>query len=149
MVNRIVSAIKAKGKNYRVRLAGVVANRSAETDQIDKFNDRVGLKTMAQLPDLDAIRRQVVERAGAESARVEVAFETIAPDDTTLWSNDSRKELRVALGRTGATRLQYLTLGRGMAQHLQPRITFATCLQHGRSIVIAAIVNYDDVTAAA
>jgi light-independent protochlorophyllide reductase subunit L len=61
-MNRIVSAIKAKAKNYEVRLGGVVANRSAETDQIDKFNDRVGLKTMAQLPDLDAIRRSRLQK---------------------------------------------------------------------------------------
>jgi len=40
-----------------VRLGGVVANRSRETDQIDRFNDEVGLQTMAVLPDSDAIRR--------------------------------------------------------------------------------------------
>jgi light-independent protochlorophyllide reductase subunit L len=55
-MNRIVQAIGAKAKNYNVRLGGVIANRSAETDQIDKFNARTGLKTMAHLPDLDAIR---------------------------------------------------------------------------------------------
>ncbi len=42
-MNRIVQAIQAKAKNYKVRLGGVVANRSAETDQIDKFNERTGL----------------------------------------------------------------------------------------------------------
>ncbi len=56
-MNRIVAAIQAKAKNYRVRLGGVVANRSAATDQIDRFNDRVGLETMQVFPDLDAIRR--------------------------------------------------------------------------------------------
>ena len=55
-MNRIVQAIAAKSKNYAVRLGGVIANRSAGTDQIDKFNARTGLKTMAHLPDLDAIR---------------------------------------------------------------------------------------------
>jgi light-independent protochlorophyllide reductase subunit L len=43
-MNRIVAAIKAKSKNYGVRLGGVIANRSADTDQIDRFNDRVGMK---------------------------------------------------------------------------------------------------------
>ncbi len=61
-MNRIVSAIKAKAKNYDVRLGGVVANRSAETDQIDKFTERVGLKMVAQLPDLDAIRRSRLQK---------------------------------------------------------------------------------------
>jgi light-independent protochlorophyllide reductase subunit L len=55
-MNRIVAAIAAKGKNYDVRLGGVIANRSAGTDQIDKFNARIGLKTMAHFPDLDVIR---------------------------------------------------------------------------------------------
>ncbi|MCA6518083.1 MAG: ferredoxin:protochlorophyllide reductase (ATP-dependent) iron-sulfur ATP-binding protein, partial [Pseudanabaena sp. M110S1SP2A07QC] len=45
-MNRIVAAIQSKAKNYRVRLGGIIANRSEGTDQIDKFNDRVGLKTL-------------------------------------------------------------------------------------------------------
>jgi light-independent protochlorophyllide reductase subunit L len=62
-MNRIVAAINAKSKNYAVRLGGVIANRSAGTDQIDKFNDRVGLKTMARFPDLDVIRRSRLKKA--------------------------------------------------------------------------------------
>ena len=41
-MNRIVAAIQAKSKNYKVRLGGVIANRSDATDQIDRFNERVG-----------------------------------------------------------------------------------------------------------
>ena len=41
-MNRIVAAIQAKSKNYPVRLAGVIANRSDTTDQIDRFNDAIG-----------------------------------------------------------------------------------------------------------
>src|SRR6476620_7111396 len=37
-MNRIVAAIKAKAKNYDVRMAGVIANRSAATDEIDRSN---------------------------------------------------------------------------------------------------------------
>lgn len=61
-MNRIVAAIGAKAKNYKVRLGGVVANRSAATDQIDKFTGAVGLDTMAVLPDLDAIRRSRLQK---------------------------------------------------------------------------------------
>ena len=61
-MNRIVSAIKAKAKNYKVRLGGVVANRSKDTDQIDKFNSRTGLKTMAHFKDVDAIRRSRLKK---------------------------------------------------------------------------------------
>lgn len=62
-MNRIVAAIQAKSKNYKVRLGGVIANRSAATDQIDRFNERVGLKTMAQFRDLDVIRRSRLKKA--------------------------------------------------------------------------------------
>ena len=61
-MNRIVSAIQAKAKNYKVRLGGVVANRSKDTDQIDKFNNRTGLKTMAHFKDVDAIRRSRLKK---------------------------------------------------------------------------------------
>ncbi|MBB4303326.1 light-independent protochlorophyllide reductase subunit L [Rhodobium orientis] len=55
-MNRIVAAIRAKAKNYDVRLGGVIANRSANTDQIDRYNDAIGLKRLAHIPDDDAVR---------------------------------------------------------------------------------------------
>jgi len=55
-MNRIVAAITAKAKNYKVRVGGVIANRSKATDQIDRFNEAIGLKLLAHFPDLDAIR---------------------------------------------------------------------------------------------
>ena len=62
-MNRIVAAIQAKSKNYNVRLGGVIANRSSETDQIQRFNDRTGLKTMAQFADLDVFRRSRLKKS--------------------------------------------------------------------------------------
>ncbi|MDE1921842.1 MAG: ferredoxin:protochlorophyllide reductase (ATP-dependent) iron-sulfur ATP-binding protein [Gammaproteobacteria bacterium] len=62
-MNRIVAAIQAKSKNYAVRLGGVIANRSVATDQIDKFNERTGLRTMARFPDLDVIRRSRLKKS--------------------------------------------------------------------------------------
>ncbi|WP_270933228.1 ferredoxin:protochlorophyllide reductase (ATP-dependent) iron-sulfur ATP-binding protein [Falsiroseomonas oryzae] len=56
-MNRIVAAIKAKSANYGVRLGGVIANRSKDTDQIEKFNAVSGMRTLAHFPDLDVIRR--------------------------------------------------------------------------------------------
>ena len=55
-MNRIVAAITAKSKNYAVRVGGVIANRSKDTDQIDRFNEAIGLKLLAHFPDLDEIR---------------------------------------------------------------------------------------------
>jgi light-independent protochlorophyllide reductase subunit L len=62
-MNRIVQAIGAKAKNYNVRLGGVIANRSAGTDQIDKYNKQIGLKLAAHFPDLDAIRRSRLKKS--------------------------------------------------------------------------------------
>jgi light-independent protochlorophyllide reductase subunit L len=62
-MNRIVAAIQAKSKNYAVRLAGVIANRSAATDEIDRFNDAIGLKRIAHIPDLDVIRRSRLKKS--------------------------------------------------------------------------------------
>ncbi len=61
-MNRIVQAIGAKAKNYNVRLGGVIANRSAATDQIDKYNQQIGLKLAAHFPDLDVIRRSRLKK---------------------------------------------------------------------------------------
>jgi light-independent protochlorophyllide reductase subunit L len=62
-MNRIASAIIAKSKNYDVRIGGVIANRSAGTDEIDRFNDATGLKKIAHFPDLDAIRRSRLKKS--------------------------------------------------------------------------------------
>lgn len=61
-MNRIVAAIQAKSRNYDVRMAGVIANRSAATDEIDRFNEATGLKRLAHFPDLDAIRRSRLKK---------------------------------------------------------------------------------------
>lgn len=61
-MNRIVAAIGAKSKNYDVRLAGVVANRSRETDEIDRFCDRIGMQRLAHFRDVDAIRRSRLKK---------------------------------------------------------------------------------------
>jgi light-independent protochlorophyllide reductase subunit L len=62
-MNRIVAAIQAKSKNYGVRLGGVIANRSAQVDQIDRFNARAGLSTLAQFPDMDLVRRSRLKKS--------------------------------------------------------------------------------------
>ncbi len=62
-MNRIVAAIHTKSKNYNVRIGGVIANRSAGTDQIDRFNAAVGLQRLAHFPDLDVVRRSRLKKS--------------------------------------------------------------------------------------
>ena len=61
-MNRIIAAVQAKSKNYAVRLAGCVANRSRETDEVDKYCKVIGFNRLAHLPDLDAIRRSRLKK---------------------------------------------------------------------------------------
>ena len=59
----------------------------------------------------------VVGREAKDSLRVEVPFASVAPSGEQSWSRDTRSEISVPLGHTGAVRLQHLRLGRGIAQH--------------------------------
>ncbi|WP_292285001.1 ferredoxin:protochlorophyllide reductase (ATP-dependent) iron-sulfur ATP-binding protein [Marivita sp.] len=61
-MNRIIAAVQAKSANYKVRLAGCVANRSKDTDEVDRFCDEVGFKRIAHMPDYDAIRRSRLKK---------------------------------------------------------------------------------------
>jgi len=52
-----------------------------------------------------------------DSSRVEVPFAHVAPPEAEVWTEDTASELRVPVGRTGATKFQYLAIGRGTCQH--------------------------------
>ncbi|MBI9016196.1 MAG: cell division protein FtsK [Phycisphaerae bacterium] len=72
-------------------------------------------------PPTEDILTEIIKhigKAAQESSKVEVPFETIAPAADKFWSLKSDDELVVPIGRTGATRLQQLKLGKGMAQHM-------------------------------
>jgi len=61
-MNRIIAAVQAKSKNYNVRLAGCVANRSKDTDEVDRYCRTVGFNRIAHMPDVDAIRRSRLKK---------------------------------------------------------------------------------------
>lgn len=62
---------------------------------------------------LDFVRK--VGEASTDSNQVQLPFEAIAPGE--LWQGDTTNELRVAIGRTGATKHQMLAIGKGTRQH--------------------------------
>jgi light-independent protochlorophyllide reductase subunit L len=61
-MNRIAGAIKAKNKNYGVELAGAIANRSDNHDQLDLYNNATGLKTLEQFGTHDVIRQSRLKK---------------------------------------------------------------------------------------
>ncbi len=58
-----------------------------------------------------------IGRSSRDSMRVEVPFEQVIPSEEEIWTEETTSELRVAIGRTGATKLQYLEIGKGTRQH--------------------------------
>lgn len=52
-----------------------------------------------------------------DSNRVQVPFAHVVPSETQVWTEETTQELRVPIGRTGATKLQYLAIGKGTRQH--------------------------------
>ena len=69
-------------------------------------------------PDVFTSIVKMVGEASKDARRVEVSFERIAPQPSEVWRNDARTELQIPLGRSGATKLQQLKLGRGTSQHM-------------------------------
>jgi DNA segregation ATPase FtsK/SpoIIIE, S-DNA-T family len=68
-------------------------------------------------PELATQLLQQIGKDSTDSYRVEMPFVEVAPEEHEVWSLDTTQELRVPVGRTGATKLQYLALGQGTRQH--------------------------------
>lgn len=92
-MNRIVAAIQAKAKNYKVRLGGVIANRSAATDEIDRYNAATGLVRLAHFPDLDEIRKSRLKKSTlfevADSPAVERVRQEYLQLASALWDGNA------------------------------------------------------------
>ena len=58
-----------------------------------------------------------VGQSSKNANRVEVPFEQVAPPDSQIWSEETTEELTVPIGRSGATKLQQLAIGKGTRQH--------------------------------
>lgn len=88
-----------------VREKGVVSFGGISTLQLDPFvSDEIAADLAHQ-----------IGKASIDSNRVQVPFSIVAPKE--MWSESTTNELRIAIGRTGATKLQYLAIGKGTKQH--------------------------------
>ncbi|MSR68886.1 MAG: cell division protein FtsK [Phycisphaerales bacterium] len=87
---------------------------AVDHEPMDKFEF-----TTEQLPSndqtMELLRR--IARTAKKAKRVEVPFSAIAPRDDAIWSESAAQTISVALGRSGASRLQQITLGIGTSQH--------------------------------
>jgi S-DNA-T family DNA segregation ATPase FtsK/SpoIIIE len=93
-----------------------------------------------EAPPSDAIFTRLIHDTGKlakDSGRVQVPFETVAPTPPELWTRSAAEEIRVPIGRTGATKIQHLALGRGTAQHA----LIAGRTGSGKSTLLHAIIT--------
>jgi len=95
-----------------------------EQDKDDNISLVNGLEKGACLrlesPPLSNDSIDFVQRIGDESSnsnRIEVPFSHIIPNDGKYWSGDTSDDLKIPIGRTGATKLQHLSIGKGTKQH--------------------------------
>ena len=88
-------------------------------------------------PDLAAALVHKIGKNSIDSNRVEVPFAQIAPPPAEMWTGDTTQELRVAIGRTGATKMQMLAIGKGTRQHA----LFAGKTGSGKSTLFHVIIT--------
>ncbi len=86
------------------------------------FTNRMfsGANVLLEVPPAAEAASEFIHKVGAsnrDSNRVEVPFSHVAPPDIELWNSETTSELRVPIGRTGATKFQYLSIGKGTRQH--------------------------------
>jgi hypothetical protein len=78
-----------------------------------------------------------IGKSSVDSNRVQVPFEQIAPKPAEYWTNETTNELRIPIGRTGATKMQYLAIGKGTRQHA----LFAGKTGSGKSTLFHVIIT--------
>jgi len=79
-----------------------------------------GVRLVLDAPPPPEFATEFLQRIGESSKnsnRVEVPFEQVAPAETEMWQDETTELLRVPIGRSGATKLQYLEIGSGTRQH--------------------------------
>ena len=101
---------------HRIPLRIMEDENSFKIDE-DELRD---LPLTLEQPPNEKVATTIVKQVGetADSThRVEVPFSVIAPTKDEIWSLSTTDKVAIPLGRSGATKLQNLTLGRGTAQH--------------------------------
>ncbi len=88
-------------------------------------------------PELAIEFLQKIGQSSVDSNRVEVPFSHVIPKEGEYWSSRTTSELRVPIGRTGATKMQYLAIGKATRQHA----LFAGKTGSGKSTLFHVIIT--------
>ena len=104
--------------DLRKSSVSITAKRDGEAVLTGRFIQ--GTKLVLDPPPATEFATEFIHKVGRssrDSSRVEVPFSHVAPPEAEQWTLDTTNELRMAIGRTGATKLQYLAIGKGTRQH--------------------------------
>jgi hypothetical protein len=99
-----------------------------------------GTKLILEAPPGAELAAKLVHKTGQasiDSNRVEVPFSQISPPPEEMWTHETASELKIAIGRTGATKPQYLAIGKGTRQHA----LFAGKTGSGKSTLFHVIIT--------
>jgi DNA segregation ATPase FtsK/SpoIIIE, S-DNA-T family len=91
------------------------------------------------VPPAGEFATRLIQKSGAaarDAKRVEVPFDFIAPAAEAWWKLDSRTGIDLPLGKSGATKRQHLTLGKGTSQH----VLVAGRTGSGKSTLLHALI---------
>lgn len=123
-----------------LRKASLVLKRQGNQFVIANAPTEAMARLTFDAPPSDELAAQFVHKIGKssiDSNRVEVPFSQIAPAPGQLWMNETTSELKVAIGRTGATKHQFLAIGKGTRQHA----LFAGKTGSGKSTLFHVIIT--------
>jgi DNA segregation ATPase FtsK/SpoIIIE, S-DNA-T family len=99
-----------------------------------------GTQLLLDAPPEPSLATKLIHKTGqasVDSNRVEVPFSQISPSPEERWTSDTTTELKIAIGRTGATKPQYLAIGKGTRQHA----LFAGKTGSGKSTLFHVIIT--------
>jgi hypothetical protein len=123
-----------------LRKSSICLRRTGNEWVADKQQTELGATLALDPPASPELAVELIHKIGKssiDSNRVQVPFLQVAPAPGEEWTSDTTNELRVAVGRTGATKLQYLAIGKGTRQHA----LFAGKTGSGKSTLFHVIIT--------
>ena len=123
-----------------LRKSSLCLRRAGNEWVLNKQQTELGVTLSLETPAAPELAVELIHKIGKsniDSNRVQVPFSQVAPPPGEEWTGDTTNELRIAIGRTGATKLQYLAIGKGTRQHA----LFAGKTGSGKSTLFHVIIT--------
>ena len=123
-----------------LRKSSLCLRRAGNEFVLSKQQIELGATLTFDAPPSPELAVELVHKIGKsniDSNRVQVPFSQVSPPPGEEWTEETTNELRVAIGRTGATKLQYLAIGKGTRQHA----LFAGKTGSGKSTLFHVIIT--------